>query len=258
LQLILARKAISGSGIMKTIVISQPMLFPWPGFFEQLMLADVYGYLDDTQFSKGSVTNRIQVKISEKTQWMTIPLAGKGTFTQISDLKPADTSWKESHRELLLQSLKGSPYRDDALSIFDKVYLQTSLCEMLIASVEETAKYLGIGSARHIFKTSEISIQGKSWPRVLDIVKHFRGNRYLTGHGAAAYLDHVAFESKGITVEYMKYSLTPWPQGRYPFTPYVSILDLIGHTGVSARNYLHPDTTPWRQFLESKGLGPKD
>ena len=60
---------------MATVVITQPMLFPWPGFFEQLMLADTYIYLDDAQFSKGSFTNRIQLLRGAERCWMTIPLA---------------------------------------------------------------------------------------------------------------------------------------------------------------------------------------
>ena len=47
---------------MTTVVISQPMYFPWPGFFELIAAADVYVHLDDVQFSKGGFTNRIQLK----------------------------------------------------------------------------------------------------------------------------------------------------------------------------------------------------
>ena len=47
---------------MTTVVISQPMFFPWVGMFEQIALADVYVHYDDVQFSKGSFTNRVQLK----------------------------------------------------------------------------------------------------------------------------------------------------------------------------------------------------
>jgi hypothetical protein len=75
------------------------------------------------------------------------------------------------------------------------------------------------------------------------------GTRYVTGHGAASYLDHAEFEAAGVTVEYMRYSLTPWPQGGVSFSPYVSILDLIGWTGPRAPAYLNPSTVDWRTFL---------
>lgn len=41
------------------------MFFPWVGFLEQLKLVDVYVFYDDVQFSKGSFTNRVQVKATD-------------------------------------------------------------------------------------------------------------------------------------------------------------------------------------------------
>lgn len=46
------------------VVISQSMFFPGWVLLEQLKLADLYVFYDDVQFSKGSFTNRVQVKAS--------------------------------------------------------------------------------------------------------------------------------------------------------------------------------------------------
>lgn len=239
---------------MRTAVITQPMLFPWPGFFEQLMLADCYVYLDDAQFSKGSFTNRIQLLRGDKRCWMTIPLAGKGSFQRISDLAAAGDDWKASHRMLVCQSLFGAPFADDALDILDTVYQHDALVDLLIASIEEPARYMGIGAAREVARSSKLGVSGASWRRVLDIVRNFRADQYVTGHGAADYLDHMAFEAGGVSVAYMRYSLTPWPRAGATFTPYVSILDLIANVGPQAATYLHPATVDWRTFLERERM----
>ncbi|MBD9625591.1 MULTISPECIES: WbqC family protein [Ensifer] len=237
---------------MTAVVISQPMLFPWPGFFEQLALADGYIYLDDAQFSKGSFTNRIQLLKGNDRCWMTIPLAGKGSFQKIQDLSATADNWRASHRSLLRQSLDGAPYIDDALAILDEVYANDSLCDLLIASTEVPARYLGIGFERIIRRSCDMASNGTSWQRVLDLVLEANGTRYLTGHGAANYLDHQAFEAAGVYVEYMNYSCTPWPQPRETFTPYVSVLDLIARTGPDARKHLLPKTISWREFLKEE------
>ena len=234
---------------MSAIVISQPMLFPWPGFFEQLMLADTYYFLDDTQFSKGSFTNRIQIKVGNETKWMTIPLAAKGTFQDINQLRANDEKWRSGHLELLKQAFRHAPFKNDAISLVEEAYAHADLCKLLIASIELTANYLAIGKQQKRALTSHLMIEGRSWQRVLDMVVAAKATRYLTGHGAAAYLDHEAFENAGISVEYMNYSKTPWPQAGSAFTPYVSILDLIANTGPDAAHYLRPSTTPWRSFL---------
>lgn len=234
---------------MTTVVITQPMLFPWPGFFEQLALADVYVYLDDAQFSKGSFTNRVQVKIGDQIKWMTIPLAGGGTYKPIMDLEATAADWRATHQLLLKQSLAAASHAQDAIDILDKAYEQDRLCEALIQGIELSADHLGIGKSRKITHSSKLNIAGSSWKRVLDIVLSVGGTRYLTGHGAARYMDHEAFEASGVTIEYMDYSLTPWPQGGGAFTPYVSVLDMIGHAGRDAHRYLKPRTTHWREFL---------
>ena len=239
---------------MTTVVISQPMLFPWPGFFEQLALADVYIYLDDAQFSKGSYTNRIQVKLHDARKWMTIPLEGKGAFQTISALAAAGEQWKQSHKALLSQSLAGAKYTRDALALLAQAYSAGSLCEMLISSIELPARYLGLGQGRRVEWSSRMNVAGRSSQRVLDLVIAAGGTRYLTGHGAAGYLDHEAFEQAGVEVAYMDYSRTPYPQGEGAFTPYVTILDVIGRCGPGGGAYLSPQITPWRAFLAKRGV----
>jgi hypothetical protein len=124
--------------------------------------------------------------------------------------------------------------------------------DVLIASIEVPATYLDIGSGQRRQRTSDLAIEGSSWQRVLDIVKGVGGTRYLTGHGAANYLGHEAFETAGVRVEYMAYSQTPWPRGGRSFSPFVTILDLIAYAGRAGSQYLVPKTVPWRQFLAAK------
>ena len=247
------RLSLPFKGDGRRVVISQPMYFPWPGFIEQMSLADIFVWLDDAQFSKGSFTNRVQVKVPGGVKWMTIPLSGKGTMTNIADLQVNDGSWVSSHRALLSQSFRNAPFAEEAIDLFDKATAQPSLVDCLIASAQVVATYLGIEPATNV-RSSELSLEGKSWRRVLDIVKFFGGTEYITGHGAARYLDHQAFEDEGVSVKYMTYSLTPWAQQHGEFTPYVTSLDLVASAGKEARTYLHPQTVPWRDFLAAKGL----
>jgi hypothetical protein len=237
---------------MTTVVISQPMYFPWPGFFELVACADVYAHLDDTQFSKGSFTNRVQIKQPGGHAWMTIPLADKGSFKEIRRLEPADSDFRLRHRDLVRQALRNAPHLDMALDLFDSVTSRDAIIETLIASIEQSVAPLSLAGPRQWVRTSEFDLPGRSTSRVLDIVKHLGGTRYVTAHGAAGYLDHEAFEAAGVSVDYIDYSLTPYPQLHGDFTPYVSVLDLIANTGQDAGRYLQPRTTPWHDFLAQR------
>jgi hypothetical protein len=238
-----------------SVVISQPMYFAWPGFFEQMALADVYIWLTDTQFSKGSFTNRIQVKLDGDRKWMSIPLKDKGTNTLIDDLMPGSESWRASHRDLLRQSFKAAPAAADALAIFDQAVSEERLVDCLIASAELPGRALGVLPPK-ILRSSAMDVGGRSWQRVLYLVKAVGGTHYITGHGAAQYLDHEEFERQGVDVEYMDYSLAEWPQPDGHFTPYVTVLNLIAAAGGDARTYLSPRTVSWRTFLDGRRAAP--
>ena len=233
---------------MTCVVISQPMYFPWVGFFEQMRLADVYVWLDDVQFSKGSFTNRVQVLLDGRQVWMTIPLLAK-TNRDICDLVPKDAAWKASHRDLLSQSFKGKPFLADALAAFDGAMVDERVVDVLIASAQACAEPLGARPALQV-RSSGLGIDGRGSQRVLDIVRHFGGSRYLTGHGAARYLDITLFEATGVAVEFMDYQVRPWPQSAETFTPYVTALDLIASVGDAAPDHLDPQTIHWRDFVQ--------
>jgi hypothetical protein len=227
------------------------MYFPWPGFFELVSCADIYVHLDDVQFSKGGFTNRIQVKTANGMKWMTIPLAGKGTFTEIRRLA-ADAPFADRHRALLRQALGDAPHLDMALDLFDSVAGRMPLAELLAASVQRTSRCLALPQPSEWVWASALGVPGRSSGRVLDIVRHLGGTRYVTAHGAARYLDHAAFEAAGVAVEYVGYSRTPWPQAHGPFTPYVTVLDLLAHSGRDNAQYFHPTTIGWRDFVAER------
>jgi hypothetical protein len=236
---------------MTAVVISQPMYFPWVGFMAQMALADVLIWLDDAQFSKGSFTNRVQVRYGQSTKWMTIPLVRSVTFPRIMDLGLPRENTFLAHRSLLAQSLRARPYRQQALNVFDESMAHGSVVERLIASAEVPADRWGVLPASRL-RSSFMGVVGSSSDRVLRLVKAVGGTRYITGHGAADYLCHEAFEAASILVEYMAYDPVPWNQFDGFFTPYVANLDLYASVKpCKASEHLHPGTVAWRDHLRS-------
>jgi hypothetical protein len=233
---------------MKTVVISQPMLFPWFGFFELMRQADVYVHLDDVEFSFGSFTNRIQIKTTKAIVWMTIPIQRGDGKPLIGTMEATQGPWRRKHRELVRQALAGAPHLDDALALFDQAYAKNRVADLLIDSIEGPASYLGLTLDRPML-ASTLKLTSTGTQRVLDIVLKMGGTRYITAHGAADYLDHEAFERAGVAVEYIEYSKHPYPQLHGEFTPYVSVLDLIANCGPESRAKLGGSLIPWREFL---------
>ncbi len=234
---------------MTRVVISQPMYFPWVGFLAQMALADVFIWLDDAKFSKGSFTNRVQVLLGGERKWMSVPLAGQGHDRNIRDLVPAHDDWKAGHFSLLRNAFKGRPHVNEALHIAETAFAESSLCDAIIVSSERLAQAVGTPPLRPIL-ASQLNVGAIGSQRVLQLVKSVGGTEYITGHGARNYLDHDSFEKAGVAVRYMDYRPEPWPQDDAEFTSYVTALDLVASVPPEDRiRHLNPRTICWREFV---------
>lgn len=230
------------------------MLFPWLGMLEQMRLADVLVHYDDVQFSKGSFTNRVQVKTATGIQWMTVPLHNLKLGTAIDEVQfaPAST-WRDKHLALLTQSFGTTPHEAEALALARDVYSrdQSSIGHLARASMLVLGNYFGLLDGKRVLDVRGLDIDGSGSSRVLEIVQAVGGTTYITGHGARNYLDHSAFEEAGVRVEYMQYAHPPYPQGWGKFTPYVTGLDLVANVGREGREHISSRSIPWQQFLSN-------
>jgi hypothetical protein len=236
------------------IVISQPMYFPWVGMFEQIRLCDIYVHYDDVQFSKGSFTNRVQIKTNSPQgfNWLTVPLKNLKLGATINEIEiDYRRNWQHQHIELLKQAYRNAPYQEDMLALVSHLFeLQiTTICELSKSSIELITDYFDLTKNKSFYVSSKLDISGSSSDRVYQIVKYFNGTRYITGHGARNYLDHSLFERNGIKVEYMDYLRLPYAQQHGDFNPHVSILDLIANVGKQGKEYMQSSTKYWKEFL---------
>jgi hypothetical protein len=236
-----------------TVVISQPMYFPWVGQLEQLRLADTFVFYDDVQFSKGSFSNRVQVKTESGVRWMTVPLRDLHLGQLINGVAlDQSRNWQRTHLDSFRQAYAQSPFLADALGLMESVFSKESnnLAALSINSMLELAQYFSLDIGRKFIRSSEINIQGHSTQRVIDICCAQGASLYLTGHGARNYLAHGAFEEKGIDVSYIEYRCVPYKQLHEGFTPYVTALDLVANYGSEGRSFILGRSVPWRDFVK--------
>ena len=238
---------------MPRVVISQSMYFPWVGMLEQIRLADIFIHYDDVQFSKGSFSNRVQVKTPGGVAWMTAPLKDHRLGQTIDEvqLQPSQT-WSERHLALLEQSLDGAPHAGDALGLATSVIGgdHPTVSALARESMLALCRYFGLDTSTRFTDSRDFGIGGSGSERVLALVKAAGGDDYVTGHGARNYLDHALFEAEGVSVSYMDYLRTPYPQSHGAFTPYVTALDLVGHCGRDGLTKIASQTRDWKEFLD--------
>lgn len=236
----------------RTVSISQPMYFAWPGLIAHMAMSDVWVWLDDAQYSKGSFTNRVQLRSPRPPSWMTIPLRASGTFQRILDLESKGEDWVEKHLRSLESTYGASAHWREARDIAKVIGHESgSLCNKIIRSTEDIARSVG-ALPMEVVRSSALDIEGRGSARVLAIVQRLRGERYLSGQGGRNYLSHEDFERAQVDVQYMVYDFIPWGQGDGSFSPYVTTLDLISEVGVGqARNHLACRSVPWHVSINA-------
>ncbi len=243
---------------MRTILITQPMYFPWVGMLEQMALADVVVVYDDVQYSKGGVLNRVQIKTAAGGKWMTLPLSKGRLATSIRDMAlDADVDWRTRHRAQLRDAYRTAPHLDEMLSVFDAGVASgpdARLGAIAWQSMLALKQAFSLRPDCEVVHAETLNIGGSGSHRVLDICRHLDATRYITGHGARNYLQHEQFDAAGIAVEYMDYARLPYPQLHGDFTPFVSGLDLLANCGSHAgKHFIAPRTMPWRTFIHQEG-----
>ncbi|WP_457585462.1 WbqC family protein [Ensifer canadensis] len=234
----------------RNIVISQSMYFPWVGMLEQIRLADIFVHYDDVQFSRGSFTNRVQIKTQNGIRWLTLPLRDYHLGQRIDEVQLDDrTDWRSRHRDILRQAYMKAPFVNEMLQLVDSVFEKdaSTVADVARNSMLALAAYFNLDRPKYI-SSDALTIGGASSERVYDITAHLEGSAYITGHGARNYLDHELFEKSGISVLYMAYECTPYPQLHGEFTPYVTALDLVANCGVDGAKVIHSGTVDWREF----------
>lgn len=236
------------------VVISQPMYFPWPGMLEQIHLADRFVFYSDVQFARGFY-NRVKVKTNAGCVWMTVPLAEQHRGQLISEVKvDYRKNWQSDHLNLLKESFRKSPFAEDAIALCEHVWSarHLTLGELAKSSMQVLSDYFDLTASTHFCDSAQTGISGKSTQRLIDLAGSFNAKTYITGHGAAKYMNHEDFEKAGIDVVYMKYQCRPYPQPWGAFTPFVTSLDLVANAGKSGRELLCSGYISWRQFLHER------
>jgi len=239
---------------MTTVVISQPMYLPWPGFIDHLSKADVIIWLDDVQFARRSFVHRVKVPQDGILRWLTIPLIKQAVGTPISEIKAADKNWQAAHMQILEQIYANSENFYEIKECFDVIEAGDRL-HLTIIKMAEALYEMCTGKSLNSYISSEFKIVEKATDRILKLVQKFEGNRYITGHGAKNYFDHHLLEHSGIDVEYIDYDIKPWKQDTKEFTPFVSSFDLIANVPEQERKlHFNSSIINWKDFLKDNSV----
>ena len=95
------------------VTIHQPNYFPYPGFFQKVLLSDIYVVLNRAQF-EFDITNRNKI-ITPEGSWsrITVPIKKGQKFFEVRNVEiNNDQPWAEKNWDLICKSYDNSPFFD--------------------------------------------------------------------------------------------------------------------------------------------------
>jgi hypothetical protein len=225
----------------RTVAIVQSSYIPWKGYFDLINSVDEFILYDDRQYTRRDWRSRNRIKSAGGPVWLTIPVTSKGKYFQRIDETYAEhDQWRGRHWQTLAQSYVRAPYFADYAAVVEELYLGSNERQLSLINrsfIEAICRLLGIYTP--LRWSTQYSADGSKTTRLVDLCKQAGATAYLSGPTARAYLEESLFEANGITVRYIDYANYPqYPQVHPPFDPYVTVLDLLFHTGPEVQGHM--------------------
>jgi hypothetical protein len=213
----------------------QPTYFPWAGYFNLIKAVDVFVYLDDAQYERGSWQNRNRVLVAGRPHWLTIPVIRDHLGETLNKVQTDEKlPWRRKHVTLLNQSYGRHPFARDARGLADLLVADTDihvLADLNIRIIDDICNKLGIATPR--LRSSELGISGKRTERLVKICAHLKCEEYLSPPGALGYLVEDRYEEKtSARLLINEYIPQPYIQrGSAEFVSHLSIIDIVANLG---------------------------
>lgn len=212
----------------------QPTYLPWTGYFNLIFQSDVFVFLDDVQYERGSWQNRNRILLNGQPHFLTVPSIRTQLSEQIKMVEiDAKKNWRSKHVKTIKQAYGKHPYAD-SLEVFQKFILDTSLTKLVDLNIEIISAVAScLGMKKNFFRSSELGLDGQRTKRLILISQHFGCDEYLSPIGAKSYLiEDSCFETAPVSLRFQDFTPTSYCQwNQSGFVSHLSIVDVIANLG---------------------------
>ena len=214
--------------------IMQPTYLPWMGYFGLMDRVDKFVLLDSVQFARRSWQQRNQIKTSQGSLFLTVPVLTKGNRGQaiVDVLIDSSQGFPENHVRSIAQSYSRAPYFDRYSSGLFTILHQRHrhLVELTNNLIDWLAGELGITT--QIVRSSMLAAKGTKAELLANICQEVGCHRYISPPGSSNYLDASdAFYLAGVGLAYDHFQQPIYRQCHGEFLPYMSVIDLLFNIG---------------------------
>ena len=231
------------------LAVNHAYFFPYLGYFQAIAAVDRYLLYEHFDYIKDGWMhrNRLQGRNHAPFQF-TAHVSGRSSHRRISEMKLIETrGWRRKLKKSLVQNYRGASH-------FEETY---AMAEVWIDTPEDTLHGFNAatidGICRHLGVDTEIVRRNEGYLELEQALEAERKDsdsglpakvrRLLTmcaREGATTYVNAIGgtglyreewFREVGVDLRFLRTELVPYPQFHEPFTPNLSILDVLMSCG---------------------------
>jgi len=219
----------------------QPCFIPWQGYFEQMLLGEIFIYLDDVQYTKKDWRNRNRLLSPNGVKNVHVPVGNAGRNILINEaIISYNEKWEEKLQNQLYNWYKKAPYYKEILALVEpEIYAKHTLLVTLNYGLNQRIlDYLGHDT--QIVFSSELKKNSETKnDRIIEMCEEVSGDLLYDGKSAANFIDISEFQKRGIVVEFQDFKHKVYPQlCPPPFEEQLSVIDLLMNTGHEAKKHI--------------------
>src|SRR5436853_2049189 len=222
------------------VAIHQPTFVPWLGYFDRMLLSDLFVILDHVQFARRNYQNRALIRLEDEARWLTVPVVQVSQKERIIEKRidnppEADATrwWGPNHFLTLRYAYRKAPFFEAYAPRLREI-LEARwdlLVDLNLALLDFLRHELEIDTP--LVRSSGLGVEGQRSGLLLNICKHVGASAFLGGMGASReYLDAQAFADAKVEVQWQEFTHPVYPQaGNNPFIKGLTALDLLFNCG---------------------------
>jgi len=213
----------------------QPVYLPGIILFNKIALSDSFMFLGHVQLVKQGWHVRNRIRQGDAELFLTIPVKTSGRLGQsIDETEIADDFWKRKHLETIRQAYRKRPYFDAYFPPLEALLSANwlSLGALNKALIRHFLRVLEI--ATPILESTDYAPEGHKTGLLIEITKAVGADAFLSNEGARVYVEEAEMHAAGVGHFWQIFEHPVYEQGRSPFLPNLSIIDLLFNVGPAA------------------------
>lgn len=222
--------------------IMQPTYFPWSGYFNLIFKADIFIFLNDAQYSKGSWHSRNIIIVNNSKYTLTIPTKKSPLSTKImSKIIDNSKNWQKRQAKIISQAYSNHPFFKDLtqlIEFFERLRFEC-LSDFNIEIIRFISEKLDLNA--NFLNSNELNLPDNRIGKIIEILNKVNATEYLSPEGSKEYLEEDKFEElTNIKLLFNKYVPKSYEQkNQNNFIENLSIIDVIANLGwINTKTYV--------------------